>query len=107
MKKILLIGILIGLFTGCFGGVKTTSKEYKKELLEKIYNEDDMEAKVEYKKIIAELEEAANNGKDGANEELEKWEEVKFDIIGDKITKMSKESEEAANKFLNKKGKGW
>lgn len=98
---------LAATFTGCFGGVKTTSKKYKKELLEKVYVKNDKKAKVKYKEIIAELEKVADEGNEKAEKELNLWDDAKFDLIGDKIKAMSPESEAVANSFINKKGKGW
>mgnify|MGYP001751035221 CR=1 FL=1 len=37
---------LAATFTGCFGGVETTSKKYKKELLEKVYVKNDKKQKL-------------------------------------------------------------
>lgn len=107
MKKILLMIFLAATFTGCFGGVETTSKKYKKELLEKVFVKNDKKAKAKYNEIISELEKAADEGNEKAEKELELWDDAKFDLIGDKIKAMSPESEAVANTFINKKGKGW
>ena len=107
MKKILLMIFLAATFTGCFGGVETTSRKYKKELLEKVFVKNDEKAKTKYNEIIAELEKAADEGNEKAEKELDLWDDAKFDLIGDKIKAMSLESEAVANAFINKKGKGW
>lgn len=107
MKKILLMIFLAATFTGCFGGVETTSKKYKKELLEKVFVKNDEKAKAKYNEIIAELEKSADEGNEKAEKELDLWDDAKFDLIGDKIKEMSPESEAVANAFINKKGKGW
>lgn len=107
MKKILLMIFLAATFTGYFEGVETTSKKYKKELIEKVFVKDDKKAKAEYNEIIAELEKAADEGNEKAEKELELWDDAKFDLIDDKIKAMSLESEAVANAFINKKGKGW
>lgn len=62
MKKILLMIFLAATFTGCFGGIETTSKKYKKELLEKVFVKNNKKAKTKYNEIIAELEKAADVG---------------------------------------------
>lgn len=79
--------------------METTSKKYKKELLEKVFVKNDEKAKAKYNEIITELEKA--------EKELDLWDDAKFDLIGDKIKAMSPESEAVANAFINKKGKGW
>ena len=107
MKKILLMIFLAVTFTGCFEGVETTSRKYKKELLEKVFVKNDEKARTKYNEIIAELEKAADEGNEKAEKELELWDDTKFDLIGDKIKAMSPESEAVANAFINKKGKGW
>lgn len=107
MKKILLIVFLAATFTGCFSGIETTSKKYKKELLEKVFVKNDQKSKAKYNEIIAELEKAADEGNEKAEKELDLWDDAKFDLIGEKIKAMSPESEVVANAFINKKGKGW
>ena len=103
--------------------METTSKKYKKELLEKVFVKNDEKAKAKYNEIITELEKAADEGNEKAadegnekaadegNEKAEKeldlWDDAKFDLIRDKIKAMSPESEAVANAFINKKGKGW
>ena len=73
---------LAATFTGCFGGVETTSRKYKKELLEKIFVKNDEKAKTKYNEIIAELEKAADEGNEKAEKELELLDDTKFDLIG-------------------------
>ena len=105
MKKLIILTILAGLLTACGGEkVNTTSKAYKKELLSKIYEKHDKEAKAEYHRIIAELE-SIESGK--ANDEIERWEELKADYEAKALQRMSEQSRAVAEKFKSKKGNGW
>lgn len=64
---------MLAAFTGCFGGVETTSKKYKKELLEKVFVKNDKKAKAKYNELIAELEKVADGENEKAEKELDFW----------------------------------
>lgn len=85
--------------------METTSKKYKKELLEKVFVKNDKKTKAKYNEIIAELEKVADEGNEKAEKELDLWDDAKFDLIGDKIKAMSPESEAVAMHSLTKKEK--
>ena len=105
MKKLIIMSMLAGVLTACGGEkVNTTSKAYKKELLSKIYENNDREAKAEYHRIIAELEKI-NSGK--ADDEIKRWEDLKGDYEAKAMLKMSEESRAVAEKFKSKEGYGW
>lgn len=105
MKRLTILLILVGLLTACGGEkVNTTSKAYKKELLSKIYEKNDKEAKAEYHRIIAELE-SIESGK--ANDEIERWEDLKADYEAKALQRMSEQSRAVAEKFKSKQGNGW
>ena len=105
MKKLLVLSLMVGLLTACGGEkINTTSKAYKKELLAKIYEEHDKEAKQKYREIIAELE---NSESSKADAEIEKWEKLEEDYQAKALQKMSEESRAVAKKFKAKKGNGW
>lgn len=107
MKKLLVVSLMLGLLTACGEKVPTTSKSYKKELLQKVYEKNDVKAKEEYQNIIAELEEIAGEGSEKADREIERWEEIDADFQAKALQRMSKETEALARKFKNKKGNGW
>ncbi|MDY2801257.1 MAG: hypothetical protein SOV59_08375 [Fusobacterium mortiferum] len=105
MRKLIVLSVVLGLLTACGGEkVNTTSKAYKKELLSKIYEKNDKEAKAEYHKIIAELE-SIESGE--ANDEIERWEDLKADYEAKALQRMSEQSRAVAEKFKSKKGNGW
>ena len=105
MKKLIIMSMLAGLLTACGREkVNTTSKAYKKELLSKIYENNDREAKAEYHRIIAELEKI-NSGK--ADDEIKRWEDLKDEYEAEAMLKMSEQSRVVAEEFRAKKGKGW
>lgn len=105
MKKLIIMSMLVGLLTACGGEkVNTTSKAYKKELLSKIYENNDREAKAEYHRIIAELEKI-NSSK--ADDEIKRWEDLKGDYEAEAMLKMSEQSRAVAEEFRAKKGNGW
>ena len=105
MKKLIIMSMLAGLLTACGGEkVNTTSKAYKKELLSKIYENNDREAKSEYHRIIAELEKI-NSSK--ADDEIKRWEDLKDNYEAEAMLKMSEQSRAVAEEFRAKKGKGW
>ena len=105
MKRLIILSILVGLLTACGGEkVNTTSKAYKKELLSKIYEKNDKEAKAEYHRIIAELE-SIESGK--ANDEIERWEDLKADYEAKALIRMSKETKARAEQLKAKQGNGW
>ena len=69
MKKLIIMSMLVGLLTACGGKkVNTTSKAYKKDLLSKIYEKNDREAKAmlkmseETKALVEEIRSRKGNG---------------------------------------------
>lgn len=98
---------MVGLLTACGEKVPTTSKGYKKELLQKIYEKNDVKAEKEYRKIIAELEKISGEGSEKADREIERWEEIEADFQAKALQKMSAESRAVAEKFMNHEGNGW
>lgn len=96
MKKFLLITLLISALAGCQSkDFQITSKENKREILEKIYIKKDARAKEKYKKILAELERASAEGSDEARIELELWQEAKINFAGEKLKEKGIEMQEA------------
>lgn len=95
MKKLLILSLMISLLTACGEKINTTSKSYKKELLTKIYEEHDKEAKQKYREIIAELESIDSSKADA---EIEKWEELEADYQAKALQKMSEETKALAKK---------
>ena len=104
MKKFIISSLLLTLLTACGDNINTTSKEYKKQLLSKIYEENDENAKAEHHRIIAELEKI-NSGK--ADDEIKRWEELKGDYEAKAMLKMSEKTKALAEEIRSRKGKGW
>ena len=104
MKKLLALIFMLGLLTACGEKINTTSKSYKKELLAKIYEKHDKDARAEYHRIIAELESIESSK---ADDEIERWEELKEDYEAKALQRMSEQSRAVAERFKAKKGKGW
>lgn len=100
MKKFFVFISLILFLTGCFKGFQITSKQYKKELLEKTYIQNEPRAKEKYKKIMAELERASSEGNEEAKEELTLWNEARLEFIGDKIKKATDSIHTSITNFL-------
>lgn len=96
MKKFLLLTLLISVLAGCQSkDFQVTSKENKREILEKIYIKKDARAKEKYKKILAELERASAEGSDEARIELKLWQEAKINFAGEKLKEKGIEMQEA------------
>ena len=105
MKKLIIMSMLVAFLTACGGEkVNTTSKAYKKELLSKIYENNDKEAKAEYHRIIAELEKI-NSGK--ADDEIKRWDDLKEDYEAKAMLKMSEETKALVEEIRSRKGNGW
>ena len=104
MKKLFMLLLMTVMLTACGEKINTTSRSYKKELLAKIYEEHDKEAKQKYREIIAELESIESPK---ADDEIERWEELEADYQAKALQKMSEEAREVAKKFKAKKGNGW
>ena len=105
MKKLIIMSMLAGVLTACGGEkVNTTSKAYKKELLSKIYENNDREAKAEYHRIIAELE-SIESGK--ADDEIKRWEDLKGDYEAEALTRMSEETKALAKRLKANKSNGY
>lgn len=104
MKKLFMLLLMTVMLTACGEKINTTSRSYKKELLAKIYEEHDKEAKQKYREIIAELESIESPK---ADDEIERWEELEADYQAKALTRMSKETKARAEQLKAKKGKGW
>lgn len=80
MKKLLILSVLIlGVFTGC-GDKDFTSEKYKRDLLKKVYVDNDEKAREEFEQIkqnLADKEEDSDQKKaKKALEEIEKWDKL-------------------------------
>lgn len=106
MKK-LFTGIIILLsLTGCFKEkVKLTTVEYKKEIVGKVYKQDEKALK-EYKEIMSKLNEQLEKGDGEAEKEISKWIEVENDLKAKNMIKMNSETEKKAEEMI-KSGKLW
>ncbi|MGL4865475.1 MAG: hypothetical protein ACRC4T_20455 [Cetobacterium sp.] len=106
MKKIIIMSIMsIFILSGCGEKVETTSKEYKKTLLEKVYKKDEKSVK-EFNEIKEKLEKQIENGKSEATKELDRWNEIEKDIKVKYMMELSEETQKIADE-ISKKGKLW
>ena len=106
MKKIIIMSIMsIFILSGCGEKVETTSKEYKKTLLEKVYKKDEKSVK-EFNEIKEKLEKQIENGKSEATKELDRWSEIEEDIKVKYMMKVSEETKKSVEK-MRETGKLW
>ncbi|MBC2857021.1 hypothetical protein H3N56_11315 [Cetobacterium sp. 2A] len=106
MKKLIIMSImLILVLTGCGDKVEFTTKEYKKELLEKVHNKEESAIK-QYTKITERLEKQIKKGKEEAVNEIDRWKEAEVDIKVKKMFEMSPETKKIAEE-MRKSGKLW
>lgn len=103
MKKLIVMSIIFSfVLAGCGEKVEFTTKEYKKELLEKVYDKDEKAIK-KYDEIRKKLEKQMLDGKEEATKELDRWNSIRVD----KMFQMSPETQKIADELRNKTGKGW
>ena len=104
MKKLLLVFGIVGIVVGCGNKVELTTKEYKQDLIKKVFDHDE-EATKKYDEITLKLKEQVNAGKEEATRELERWDDAKEDERVKRMIGSSKETEERARRYREKYGK--
>lgn len=106
MKKNIIMSIIsVFMLLGCGDKVETTSKEYKKTLLEKVYKKDEKSVK-EFNEVKEKLEKQIESGKSEATKELDRWNEIEKDIKVKYMMEVSEATKKSVEE-MRKTGKLW